>query len=85
MAIKALARRGTSNREVARQLGVTGGTVRYHLGQEAEGAVDGHTRQVPESARFREAIDVYPAARRFGPRSARRYTPPTPNARRPPP
>ena len=63
MAIKALARRGSSNREVARQLGVTEGTVRYHLRREAEGAVDGRTRQEPESARFREAIDAYLAAR----------------------
>ncbi len=63
MAIKALARRGSSNREVARQLGVTEGTVRYHLRREAEGAVDGRSRQEPESARFREAIDAYLAAR----------------------
>jgi IS30 family transposase len=45
MAIKALARRGSSNREVARQLGVTEGTVRYHLRREAEGAVDGRSRR----------------------------------------
>ena len=34
MAIKALAQRGVSNREVARQLGVTEGTVRYHRRRE---------------------------------------------------
>ncbi len=63
MAIKALAERGISNREVARQLGVTEGTVRYHRRREADGAVDGRSQQVAESARFQAAIEAWLAAR----------------------
>lgn len=40
-----LARRGVANREIARKLGVTEGTVRYHLRRVASGAVDGRSRQ----------------------------------------
>lgn len=39
--IQVLARKGVAKAEVARQLGVCEGTVRYHLRREARGAVDG--------------------------------------------
>ena len=39
--IKVLSGKGENNCQVARLLGVSEGTVRYHLGRAASGAVDG--------------------------------------------
>ncbi len=41
MTIRVLAQKGVAQTEVARQLGVCEGTVRYHLRREATGATDG--------------------------------------------
>ena len=43
--IKELDRRGVSRSAIARTLGVTEGAVRYHLGRQAAGAVDGRSLQ----------------------------------------
>lgn len=47
--IRVLAEKGQNHCEIARQLGVTEGTVRYHLGRAAAGAEDGR-RDKPERA-----------------------------------
>lgn len=57
--IKTLAKQGVSNREAARILGVSEGSVRYHLKRLAEGATDGRSKQQPLAASYREAIDAY--------------------------
>lgn len=59
MTIKALAQRGSCNRELARLLGVTEGAVRYHRRRQAEGALDGRSAQQPMAGRFRGAIDAW--------------------------
>jgi transposase len=56
MTIKELARRGSSRCGIARILGVTEGTIRYHLARQAAGAVDGRTRQTHLAARWHDAI-----------------------------
>ncbi|MEI8703191.1 IS21 family transposase [Mesorhizobium sp. ISC15] len=56
MAIKALAR-GTAKSEIARLLGVTEGTVRYHVARMKTGAVDGRSRQPFKAEALREAIE----------------------------
>ncbi len=54
--IEALRKRGQSAPAVARVLGVTEGTVRYHDRRAAAGAADGRSRQVHVAAAFvREA------------------------------
>ena len=40
--IKVLSERGERNCSIARTLGVTEGTVRYHMGRSRDGAVTGH-------------------------------------------
>lgn len=60
--IKTLAAKGSSNRAIARQLGVSEGAVRYQLRRLRESAVDGRANQQPVAAAFREAIDEYLAA-----------------------
>lgn len=57
MTIQELARRGTSGRAIARTLDVTEGTVRYHLRRQAEGAVDGRSKQVHLAARWHDKIE----------------------------
>jgi len=57
--IKTLAKQGVSNREAARILGVSEGSVRYHLKRLKEQAVDGRSKQRPLAASYREAIDAY--------------------------
>jgi hypothetical protein len=44
MTMKCLSARGQSHRAIARMLGVSEGTVRYHLSRD-EGAVDGRSQQ----------------------------------------
>ncbi len=63
MTIKVLTDKGVSNREAARLLGVSEGTVRYHRRRMAAGVVDGRTQQQPVAAFWREAIEAYLEAR----------------------
>lgn len=63
MSIKVLSDKGVSNREVARLLNVSEGTVRYHRRRMVAGAVDGRRKQVRKAAVFRAAIDAWLAAR----------------------
>jgi transposase len=55
-AVKALTDRCVSRSQAARILGVTEGTVRYHLARIAAGAVDGRSLQRAKAAAFAEAI-----------------------------
>jgi transposase len=59
MTIKHLAEKQLSRREIARLLGVSEGTVRYHLSRQAEGAVDGRKRQPQLAADWSEQIAYY--------------------------
>jgi transposase len=43
--IEVLAERGESRRSIARRLGVSEGTVRYHLRQQGEEVVDGRSEK----------------------------------------
>jgi transposase len=54
--IQVLAEKGASSCAIARQLGVSEGTVRYHLRRAAAGAEDGRKRQVRRAAACHEAI-----------------------------
>ena len=56
MAIVALARRGVAKREIARKLGVTEGSARYHLKREVAGAQDGRGRQESRVAPYHGAV-----------------------------
>lgn len=57
--IRTLASKCISNREIARQLGVTEGAVRYQLRRIRDEAVDGRANQQPLAARFIGAIEEY--------------------------
>ena len=59
MTIKTLARKGVSNRESARLLGVSEGTVRYQLKKMESQAVDGRSLQEPLAAGYEEAIEYW--------------------------
>jgi transposase-like protein len=59
MTVKELARRGVSRCAIARTLGVTEGTVRYHLLRQDSGAVDGRTRRSRVASRWDEPIRVW--------------------------
>jgi len=63
MTIQCLAHHGQANRAVARMLGVTEGTVRYHRGRQAAGATDGRAKQVSRAAAYHAAITDYLVAR----------------------
>lgn len=56
-AMAVLAKQGHSQRAVARLLGVTEGTVRYHRQRGASGAVDGRSMQTSVAAAYGEAIE----------------------------
>jgi len=56
MTIKTLAAKGLPKRAIARQLGLTEGTVRYHLRRLASGAIDGRARQRRLASGHAEAI-----------------------------
>jgi transposase len=58
MMMKCLSARGQSQRAISRMLGVSEGTVRYHLSRD-EGAVDGRSRQKQRAGECAEAIDAY--------------------------
>ncbi len=62
MTIKSLTGRQCSNRHIARLLGVTEGTVRYHRRRQASGVADGRSGQQPVAAQFHVAIDAYVSA-----------------------
>ena len=59
MTLHHLAKRGHTQCEIARLLGVTEGTVRYHLKRGASGDVDGRSQQVHLAASYGEAILVW--------------------------
>lgn len=56
MTIKVLEERGATGAEIARLLGVSDGTVRYHVRRMKAGAVDGRSAQAHKAAAYREAI-----------------------------
>ena len=57
VAIEALVSRGTSKAAVARLLGVSEGTVRYHAGRMSAGALDGRGDRAFKAAPLAEAIE----------------------------
>lgn len=59
MTIGELSRRGIATSEIARQLDVTEGAVRYHLRRQATGAVDGRTRQRSRAEDWTPAIETW--------------------------
>ena len=59
MTISVLARNGQSGRAIARMLGVAENTVRYHLQRQANGAVDGRSRQEHKADGCAAAIAHY--------------------------
>ena len=62
MTIKSLIGRKCSNRHIARLLGVSEGTVRYHRRRQGAGTADGRSGQQPVAGRFHEAIEAYVVA-----------------------
>lgn len=66
MTIKTLARKGVPRREIARQLDMSEGNVRYHLARMAAGAVDGRSRQRHRAAECHEAIETWRGERDDG-------------------
>lgn len=54
--IQVLAEKGQNHCQIARALGVTEGTVRYHLKRQAEGAMDGRTRRPYKAEAVAEVI-----------------------------
>jgi transposase len=54
---RTMACRGSTNSDIARVLGITEGTVRYHAKRAQSDAVDGRTRQSPMAASVAAAID----------------------------
>lgn len=65
--IKTLATKGVAHRAIARQLGLSEGTVRYDLRRMASGATDGRGRQRRQAASHREAIAYWLESRGEGP------------------
>ena len=59
MTIKTLARKGAPKRDIARQLDMSEGNVRYHLRRLDAGAIDGRSRQRHKAADRAEAIDLW--------------------------
>ena len=59
MTIQCLAERGQSRRRIAGMLGVSEGTVRYHLRRAAEAAVDGRSLQAFVAEKYAGAITAY--------------------------
>ena len=67
MTIKTLASKGVGKRSIARQLAISEGTVRYHLGRLAARATDGRRRKVRRAAVHREAIAHWMSQHGAGP------------------
>ncbi len=63
MTIRVLADKGTNHCQIARTLGVSEGTVRYHLRRTAAGAEDGRRRQRHRAEGVAEVIRVWVEAR----------------------
>ena len=63
----ASAYRGSTNSEIARALGISEGTVRYHAKRIRSNAVDGRTRQAPRAASVAAAIDHWRSMQANGP------------------
>ena len=59
MTIKTLARKGVPKRDIARQLEMSEGNVRYHLRRMAADASDGRARQRHKAADWAEPIDYW--------------------------
>lgn len=59
--IEVLSAKQVPSRAIARQLGVTESTVRYHLRRSREGAVDGRRDKVFAAAAFADVIDAWRA------------------------
>jgi hypothetical protein len=57
VAIEVLVSRGTSKAAVARLLGVSEGTVRYHAGRMSACALDGRSGKAFKATRFEDAIE----------------------------
>lgn len=66
-AIKTLARTGLLNRQTARLLGVTEGTVRYHLKRMETAASDGRSRRQGRADAYADVIEAWRASRTGGP------------------
>jgi transposase len=64
--IQVLAKKGVANTEIAQTLGVTEGTVRYHLRRQAAGAVDGRAGKVFRVASLAGVIAAWIEARGDG-------------------
>ena len=64
--IKTLVSRGTTNTAVARLMGVTEGSVRYHVSRMVTGAVDGRGMQPFKAAPQAEAIEHWRQSQRDG-------------------
>lgn len=62
--IRVLAERGQNHCEIARTVGVTESTVRYHLRRGAEGAEDGRRDKPQRAATLAEVIVAWHAERR---------------------
>ena len=63
----ASAYRGSTNSEIARVLGISEGTIRYHAKRIRSNAVDGRTRQAPTAASVAAAIDHWRSMQANGP------------------
>ena len=68
--IRVLAEKGSPHCQIARTLGVSEGTVRYHLRRAAAGAEDGRRRQPRRAEGLAEVIRVWMEAHRGGQRPA---------------
>ena len=55
--IQVLHSKGVPNTEIARQLDVSEGTVRYHVRRQAAGAIDGRRQKLFKAAKHRAVID----------------------------
>ena len=66
VAIEALVSRGASKAAVARLLGVSESTVRYHAGRMSAGILDGRGDKAFEAARFEDAIAAWREAQTDG-------------------
>jgi len=68
MTIRVLSEKGMPKRQIAREVGVTEGTVRYHVRRGEEGAVDGRAGKPKKADRIGAAIEAWCAARADDPR-----------------